>query len=490
MAKKRKKKRGIGTLLFMIPMILFLILLAVGFLFLNRREIVIELNGEDTVNIDYGGTYQEEGASAYYHETMIPFLHKNLELESTDNVNSSVPGHYTVTYTASFKDIRTTKVRKVNIVDPIYPEIKLVSDPDGYTPYGHKYEEEGYSASDNYDGDLTDKVVRTAYKDCVMYSVTDTYGNKTTVSRMIVYDDRRGPEISFPQGSAEEEVFVGGSWYNDYYAEDDVDGDVTEAVKVDGSVDTSEPGDYQLTYTVTDAHGNTSETTRLVHVKVRPNNDGAAGEDSKTIYLTFDDGPYAYTEELLGILAKYNVKATFFTTSAYPAYAYCMALEAQQGHTVAVHSATHNYASIYASEDNYWADFNRQNEVIAAQTGSYSNIFRFPGGSSNTVSMNYNSGIMSRLSQQASAKGYIYFDWNVSSGDAGGTTDTEQVYQNVIAGIQACSRAGVPSVVLQHDVKAYSVNAVERIITWGLENGYHFAALQPGSYAPHQAIAN
>ena len=104
--------------------------------------------------------------------------------------------------------------------------------------------------------------------------------------------------------------------------------------------------------------------------------------------------------------------------------------------------------------------------------------------------MNYNSGIMSRLSQQAAARGLIYFDWNVSSGDAGGTTDTEQVYQNVIAGIQACSRSGVPSVVLQHDVKSYSVNAVEKIINWGLENGYHFAALQPGSYAPHQNIAN
>ncbi len=488
--KKRKQKKNPSGRIYLLLIPVLIALLAGCFLLFNRHEVTIDIKGEETVDVEYGNSYQDEGAEAYYHESLIPFLHKDLELTAESNVDDRIPGHYTVVYRTSFRGIDAKATRKVNIVDPEPPVITLVSDPDGYTPFGHKYEEEGYSASDNYDGDLSEKVQRTAYKDCVKYTVSDTYGNKTTVTRTIIYDDRRGPEITFPQGDAEETVFVGGSWYNDYQAVDDVDGDVTAAVKVDGSVDTSAAGDYTLTYTVTDEHGNSSEVSRLVHVKPRPANNGAAGEDNMTIYLTFDDGPYAYTEELLGILAQYNVKATFFTTSAYPAYAYCMTLEAQQGHTVAVHTETHNYSYVYASEDNYWADFNRQNEVIAAQTGSYSSMFRFPGGSSNTVSMNYNSGIMSRLSEQSYARGLIYFDWNVSSGDAGNTTDTEQVYQNVIAGIQACSSAGVPSVVLQHDVKDYSVRAVEKIITWGLENGYHFAALQPGSYAPHQRIAN
>ncbi|MBE6109968.1 MAG: polysaccharide deacetylase, partial [Erysipelotrichaceae bacterium] len=190
------------------------------------------------------------------------------------------------------------------------------------------------------------------------------------------------------------------------------------------------------------------------------------------------------------ILDQYNVKATFFTTSAYPAYAYCMGKAAAAGHTVCVHSQTHNYAQIYSSEEAYWADFNAQNEVIAAQTGSYSTMFRFPGGSSNTVSRSYNTGIMSRLAAQASQYGYTYFDWNVSSGDAGETTSTSVVYQNVISGIQWCSNNGVPAVVLQHDVKSYSVAAVADIIEWGLENGYTFAALTPGSYAPHHGINN
>ncbi len=213
-------------------------------------------------------------------------------------------------------------------------------------------------------------------------------------------------------------------------------------------------------------------------------------EDEKTIYLTFDDGPGAYTDQLLDVLKRYNVKATFFTTSGYPGYAYCIHREYEEGHAVAVHTASHNYATIYRSEDAYWADFNRQNEVIFQQTGQYATMFRFPGGSSNTVSRNYNRGIMSRLAQQAADKGYVYYDWNVSSGDAGGTTNADQVYRNVINGIAGNSRRGVSSVVLQHDIKNYSVNAVESIIRWGLDNGYNFQPLSRESNKAHHSIAN
>ncbi|MBR2067102.1 MAG: DUF4214 domain-containing protein [Solobacterium sp.] len=211
---------------------------------------------------------------------------------------------------------------------------------------------------------------------------------------------------------------------------------------------------------------------------------------AKTIYLTFDDGPGPYTDSLLATLAKYNVKATFFVTSAYPAYAYCLRKAHEQGHTVAVHTATHQYSTIYQSSANYWADFNRQNQIIYEQTGSYTNLFRFPGGSSNTVSRNYNRGIMTRLANEARQKGYLYFDWNVSSGDAGETTNTNVVYQNVIYGIQANTNKGLSSVVLQHDTKAFSVQAVENIIRWGLAQGYTFLAIDSSSPTVHHSIAN
>ncbi len=93
---------------------------------------------------------------------------------------------------------------------------------------------------------------------------------------------------------------------------------------------------------------------------------------------------------------------------------------------------------------------------------------------------------MSRLTERMSEEGYVYFDWNVSSGDAGGTSSTEQVFQNIVDG---CSARRV-SVVLQHDVKEFSVAAVERVIIWGLTNGYSFAALDETTKPVHHKLAN
>ena len=157
---------------------------------------------------------------------------------------------------------------------------------------------------------------------------------------------------------------------------------------------------------------------------------------------------------------------------------------------MAVHTETHNYSQIYASTDAYWADFNRQNARIFQQTGSYASLMRFPGGSSNTVSANYCSGIMSTLTQQASAKGLHYFDWNVSSGDAGNIDSADQVFDNITNGISSVSARGYPAVVLQHDTKSFSVDAVSRVIEWGLANGYHFEKLGSNSFTAHHHINN
>ena len=110
--------------------------------------------------------------------------------------------------------------------------------------------------------------------------------------------------------------------------------------------------------------------------------------------------------------------------------------------------------------------------------------------SSNTVSRNYCSGVVSQIAQQSKQKGYVYFDWNVSSGDAGETSSSDVVFNNVTTQIAANSQYGKPSVVLQHDIKDFSVNAVERIIQWGLENGYSFKPLTEYSFTAHHGIAN
>ena len=208
--------------------------------------------------------------------------------------------------------------------------------------------------------------------------------------------------------------------------------------------------------------------------------------NGKVIYLTFDDGPGPHTQRLLDILARYNVKVTFFVCNS--KYTYLLDDMVAQGHTVAIHSRTHNYSKIYASEAAFYDDLYYMQNVIYEKTGVMSYITRFPGGSSNLVSKKYCPGIMTRLTKSLRAKGFQYVDWNVDSNDAGGTTSTSGVYNNVVNGIRNSSRTH--HYVLQHDVHGYSVNAVEQIIQWGLNNGYTFKAITMDSPACHHGVQN
>ena len=216
------------------------------------------------------------------------------------------------------------------------------------------------------------------------------------------------------------------------------------------------------------------------------NEDGSYDPSKKRpmIALTFDDGPGEYTSKLLDILSKYNVKATFFTVgSGHPDL---LKAEADAGHSIGIHSATHDYSKIYASEDAFFADLRKQQDTIENATGIRTTLVRFPGGSSNTVSKSYCSGIMTKLTKDLTDMGYQYFDWNVTSGDAGETTSTSVVVQNVISGIQQHD----VSIVLQHDIKGFSVNAVEQIIQWGLAHGYTFLPLTAESPTAHHGVNN
>lgn len=249
------------------------------------------------------------------------------------------------------------------------------------------------------------------------------------------------------------------------------------AVEITGKVNTSTPASYLVSYTATDTAGNIGTVTRIV--KVVPKSHGI-------IYLTFDDGPGVYTAELLDILKKYNVKATFFVTGVGDDA--LLKREYNEGHAIGLHTYSHNYSYIYTSIDNFFADLYKVQERVKNATGYTSYLMRFPGGSSNTVSARYDGGqrIVTKLVSEVTARGFTYFDWNITSGDAGGTTDSTTVYYNVINRVIP----GGSSVVLQHDIKGFSVAAVERIIQWGLANGYTFRKLDASSFAAHHGVNN
>lgn len=317
------------------------------------------------------------------------------------------------------------------------------------------------------------------------YKITCTAshdGKEKSINVNIKVVDKTPPEIKLKGG--DELNWTLGKEFTDpgFTAIDNVDGDVSANVKVSGTVDGNTEGDYTLTYTVSDSSKNEATVTRTVHVVQKKEVDPG----NKVVYLTYDDGPGPYTQKLLDILDKYNVKVTFFVTNGFPNYQNVIAEEARRGHTVAVHSYTHKYDLIYTSVDAFFDDFNKMNDVIKSQTGHTSSILRFPGGGSNTVSKKYCPGIMTALTNEVGNRGILYADWNVSSGDAGETTSTQQVVANVISGIQKNN----VSTVLQHDIKEFSVNAVEQIIQWGQANGYTFLPLTESSPMHHHAVNN
>ena len=469
--------------------LIVLLLLIIGsciFLFgVNKWRIDFRLIGEPTVVSECGTPYQDEGAEAEVTGSILDFIHHPIPVTvSTESVNIHEPGKYTVTYTAKYLWMSATNTRTVEIVDTTPPVIELKHIDDYYTLPHHEYKEEGFTATDNHDGDISAKVESEERDGVVYYTVSDLAGNTATAEREIFYDDRNAPVFHFPTGE-EGFIFKGETWKDDVLAEDDADGDVTKRIEKSGTVNTNKVGTYTVTYKVSDEWGNVAETSRYVTVKRKPYVPKKMDPD-KVIYLTFDDGPGPYTEELLKILKKHKARATFFVTAAYTDYQDLIKAEYKAGHVVAVHTATHDYAQVYASPEAYWEDFNKMEDIIQKQTGCRTDLFRFPGGSSNTISANYCEGIMTKLAQEAESKGYTYIDWNVTSGDAGDTTDGNVMYENMMNGIHTYHN----SFILCHDIKDYTVKMMDRFLTDAIKEGYTFMPITSETIECHHGINN
>ena len=458
----------------------------------NEYSIELNMNGDARITLEYGSQFQDPGAQANGCGTILDREGTQLDVKTDSNVDTAKVGSYTVTYTASYHGITKSAQRTVLVVDTQAPEITLVSDPDRYTLPGQPYEEEGFTAIDGYDGDITDRVNRTVTDTEVIYTVSDSSGNVTEVRRIIVYKDPEAPVLTLV-GDTEITIDAGTKYSEPgYTALDNCDGDITHLVNVSGNVNIWSAGTYTITYTVSDAFGNTAMAIRTVIVKAVQNggNDNPGGDKvdgtGKTIYLTFDDGPDVHTQKLLDVLAKYNVKVTFFVVNT--SRIGMLKQIADAGHAIGIHSVTHDYSEIYASEDAFFADLYKMQGIIEQQVGYKTWLMRFPGGSSNRVSKQYDGGIkiMSRLTKSVVDQGFYYYDWNVDSNDAGGAKTADEVFRNVTSG---CAKR-TNSVVLQHDIKDFSVDAVERIIKWGLDNGFTFDKLSPDAPSCHHSLNN
>lgn len=190
--------------------------------------------------------------------------------------------------------------------------------------------------------------------------------------------------------------------------------------------------------------------------------------ERKRVYLTFDDGPSIYTGQILDILNANDVKATFFVIareneSYWPYYNRIL----DEGHVLGMHSYTHDYNQVYASLDAFEADVSQLSDFLYDRTGEYPTIYRFPGGSSNSVSHVPISDCIAYLNEQ----GITYYDWNALNGDA--VTDelsTDRLIENIMNSV----RQNSTSIVLMHDMQSRhnTVESLQELIDTLKAEGY------------------
>ena len=245
---------------------------------------------------------------------------------------------------------------------------------------------------------------------------------------------------------------------------------ITENVIVTDNINYYKPGNYKLSYKVVDDYGNTSVSYRYVDIL------SESDFNKKIIYLTFDDGPSNITKELLKILKKENVKATFFVINKHEKYNYLIKKAYSDGHTIGLHSYSHKYNEIYKDTNSYMEDLKLIKNKVEKIINSKINIIRFPGGSSNTINHN-----MKKFINEVINNGYYYYDWNISSFDTSNIS-SKTIYNRVINQLSKTNYK--TNIILMHD---YSNNnkileAVKYIIKYGKENNYLFSNIN--KYTP------
>lgn len=409
-----KKTKKIPIII-VIGLMMLCLLAHVGYSY-YREEPQLTLNGLSEVTLQANNPYVEEGANATYHKKDV-----SDKITIDGKVDTTVPGTYVITYKYIYNKDKVKEINRIIYVeDKEVPKLELRGDKEITLYTDETYKEPGYEAEDNVDHDLTKqvkidkkKINNTQYQ--LIYSVTDSSGNKTSSIRTINLKER----------------------------------------KVNNADQNSE----------SEQTGGNSESS----------NNSTIGPNSGIIYLTFDDGPSLdITPKILDILKEENVKATFFILNYDKSKEYLVKREANEGHSIGIHGYSHDYQEIYQSVDTYMENVTKLQSKIKNTTGVTTYITRFPGGSSNTVS-SFNPKIMTKLTKEVVNRGFKYYDWNVSSGDAGGAKNKDQVYNNVTKNLMR----NQSNVVLMHDFSSNTktLNALRAIIQYGKQNGYIFKAI-------------
>ena len=323
-------------------------------------------------------------------------------------------------------------------------------------------------------------------KQNVTVVVEDEGGNKTEKEIEVnIVKDTEKPELT---GLHDLTVKVNGEvdYLSGLTAKDNRD--PSPKITVDSSdVNLKKAGTYTVKYTVKDRSGNENVFARQIEVLEKVVSKAIPSNEEKIIYLTFDDGPSENTKKIIDILDKYDAKATFFVTgnnkkcNKYIKEAY------EKGHTIGLHTYSHDYKEVYSSMDAYFDDLNKIGQMVKEQIGFVPKYIRFPGGSSNTKSATYCKGLMTTLVTEVQNRGYQYYDWNADSTDAVGNNRPVSVL------VKNATQSKAKNInLLMHDTAAKSttVEALPKIIEHYQKLGYTFKGIDDTSFTPHHGVNN
>ncbi|KWX73064.1 hypothetical protein AMQ84_24065 [Paenibacillus riograndensis] len=194
-----------------------------------------------------------------------------------------------------------------------------------------------------------------------------------------------------------------------------------------------------------------------------------AAKPGKTLYLTFDDGPSATTPELLNILNKYGVKATFFmlgpNMNRYPSQVKRIA---EEGNGLGLHGMTHRKEKFYASASAALAEMNGDNDVLRKITGTGTTLIRPPYGSKPYFTKAFRDKVL--------GQGYHLWDWNVDSDDWKYKEDSVTIYNTVMGQVHKLQKSKTNPVILMHDQKA-TLKVLPRLLESLKKEGYTFGII-------------
>jgi len=296
MPKKKSKK-----IILILSIIIILILIIGIILYFSYGKLSIKLNGNENITLNYGDEYIEEGAKAYFDSKEI----KNIKIDG--NVDTSKVGKYKITYEVEHKSmfinqLKSTAYRYIEVVDKKEPILELNGNNKITLFIGNQFKDPGYKANDEYDGELTDKVIvnntvdfNKAGKYKITYEVEDSSNNKTIKEREIEILDK--PKVSNTSGIP---VLMYHFFY-DKNKENKNDGNWMEIHLFEEQMKyLSDNNYYQPTW---------EELINYIDKKIEL--------PEKSVIVTADDGNPSFFELAIPICQKYNIRCTSFIVSSW-----------------------------------------------------------------------------------------------------------------------------------------------------------------------------